>query len=119
MAAAGHHQLVAADPSKGGVGTINREMVNQLLENPFDELRKVRIRPSRSGQGLVVQMIAPDSVLAQLGVQRGDVIHSINGIVFQNMADVTNSVNSLMNSDNFEVDVTRDGSSLSLRYAVR
>jgi hypothetical protein len=121
MAAPGRqeHQLVASDPSKGAVGTINREIVNQLLENPFDELRKVRIRPSRSGQGLVVQMIAPDSVLAQLGVQRGDVIHSINGIVFQNMTDVTNSVNSLMNSDNFEVDVTRGGSSLSLRYAVR
>ncbi|MDR2528278.1 MAG: hypothetical protein LBD04_04570 [Synergistaceae bacterium] len=112
-------QLVAVDPSKGGTGVINREVVNQLLENPFDELKKVRIRPARNGQGLMVQRIDADSVLAQLGVQRGDVIHSINGIVFHNMTDVTNSVNSLMNSDNFEVDVTRGGSPFSLRYAVR
>jgi type II secretory pathway component PulC len=112
-------QVVPADPSNGAAGEINRDMINGLMENPFDELKKVRLRPAADEQGLQIQWINKDSILAQLGVQKGDVIRSINGIAFRNMMDITNSVSSLMNSDRFDVEVMRNGTPTSLQYVVR
>jgi type II secretory pathway component PulC len=112
-------QVTAADPTKGAGGEISREIINRLMENPFEELRNVRIRPAEGEQGLQVQWINRDSILAQLGVQRGDVIRSINGIRFQNMMDITNSMSSLMNNDRFDVEILRNGANTSLQYAVR
>ena len=112
-------QVVPADPANNKPGEINRNLVNQLMEDPFAEMRNVRIRPAEGDQGLQVQWINKDSILAQLGVQRGDVIRSINGIPFRNTVDITNAMNSLMNSDRFDVDVMRNGASTSLQYVVR
>ena len=111
-------QVSAAEPG-GKEGVISATLVQQLMENPFDELKNVRLRPKDGEQGLQIQWINKDSILSQLGVQKGDVIRSINGIPFRNMADITNSMNSLMNSDRFDVEVTRDGKPSSLKYVVR
>ena len=110
-------QVSAAEPG-GKEGALSRELVNQLMENPFDELKNVRLRPRADEQGLQVQWINKDSILSQLGVQKGDVVRSVNGIAFNNMMDITNSMNSLMNSDRFDVEVVRDGAPVSLKYVV-
>jgi type II secretory pathway component PulC len=111
-------QVVPADPLKGSAGKINRDVINDLMENPFYELKKVQLRPAGDEQGLEIRWINKDSILAQLGVQKGDVIRSINGIAFRNMMDITNSINSLMDSDRFDVEVMRDGAPTSLQYVV-
>ena len=98
-------------------GAIPSGMVNQLVQNPFDELKKVRLRPQGQA-GLQIQWIQNDSILKKLGVKRGDVIKSINGIPFNNMADIANSINSLMNSERFDVEVERRGKPTALRYVV-
>ena len=110
---------VVAATTTGQEGQISSETVNQLVQNPFDELKRIRIRPSEQAGGLEVQWIQNDSILKRLGVQKGDVIKSINGIPFTNMGDIANSINSLMNSERFDVEVTRDGKSEALRYVVR
>ena len=110
--------VVAADPS-GKEGEVSSETVQQLVQNPFDELKRIRIRPSESAGGLEVQWIQNDSILKRLGVQKGDVIRSVNGIPFTNMGDIANSINSLMNSERFDVEVTRGGKPAALRYVVR
>ncbi|GHS94756.1 hypothetical protein AGMMS50276_08170 [Synergistales bacterium] len=112
-------QVIPADPEKGESGTVSQELINSLMENPFDEMKKVRIRPSEAGNGIQVQWINRDSILNQLGVQKGDIINSINGIPLRNMVDITNSINSLMNSDRFDVEVMRGGASTSLQYTVK
>ena len=48
-----------------------------------------------------------------------DVVHAINGIVFRNAMDISNSLNSLMASDQFVVEVIRNGVPTSLQYEVR
>jgi hypothetical protein len=111
--------VVAADPVKGEEGVIAQTLISSLMENPFDELKKVRLRPASEERGLQIQWINRDSILSQLGIQKNDVIRSINGIPLQNMMDITNSMSSLMNSERFDVEVTRDGASTSLRYVVR
>ena len=68
--------------------------------------------------GLEIQWIQEDSILSQLGVRKGDVIKSVNGIPFTNMGDIANSINSLMNSERFDVEVTRDRKPTALRYVV-
>jgi type II secretory pathway component PulC len=111
--------VVAADPGTGEEGVIAQTLITSLMENPFDELKKVRLRPSEEEKGLQIQWINRHSILSQLGIQRNDVIRSINGIPLQNMMDITNSMSSLMNSERFDVEVTRNGASTSLRYVVR
>lgn len=109
--------VVAAKPGEQE-GQVPSGLVNDLVQNPFDELKKVRLRPKDGETGLEIQWIQDDSILRQLGVQKGDVIKSVNGIPFTNMGDIANSINSLMNSERFDVEVTRDGKSTALRYVV-
>ena len=110
-------QVVAA--SANSEGSISAEMVNSLVQNPFDELKRIRMRPNEKSGGLEVQWIQNDSILRQLGVQRGDIIRSVNGIPFTNMGDIANSINSLINSERFDVEVTRGGKATALRYTVK
>lgn len=110
--------VVAAAPG-GQEGQVSSETVQQLVQNPFEELKRIRIRPSETAGGLEVQWIQNDSILKRLGVQKGDVIRSVNGIPFTNMGDIANSINSLMNSERFDVEVTRNGKPEALRYVVR
>lgn len=110
-------QVTAATSSSEG--SISAEMVNNLVQNPFDELKRIRMRPNERGGGLEVQWIQNDSILRQLGVQRGDIIRSVNGIPFTNMGDIANSINSLINSERFDVEVTRGGKATALRYTVK
>ena len=110
--------VIAAVPG-GQEGEVSSETVNQLVQNPFDELKRVRIRPSEAAGGLEVQWIQNESILKKLGVKKGDVIRSVNGIPFTNMGDIANSINSLMNSERFDVEVTRGGKTEALRYVVK
>lgn len=110
--------IVAAAPG-GQEGEVSSELLNQLVQNPFDELKRIRMRPNEKSGGLEVQWIQNESILKRLGVQKGDVIKSVNGIPFTNMGDIANSINSLMNSERFDVEVTRGGNATALRYVVR
>ncbi len=110
---------IVAATTDGQEGQVSSETVNQLVQNPFDELKRIRIRPNDAAGGLEVQWIQNDSILKRLGVQKGDVIRAVNGIPFTNMGDIANSINSLMNSERFDVEVTRDGKPEALRYVVR
>ncbi len=110
--------IVAAAPG-GQEGEVPSELLNQLVQNPFDELKRIRMRPNEKSGGLEVQWIQNESILKRLGVQKGDVIKSVNGIPFTNMGDIANSINSLMNSERFDVEVTRGGNATALRYVVR
>ena len=109
--------VVAAKPGEQE-GQVPSGLVSDLVQNPFDELKKIRLRPTDGEAGLEIQWIQDDSILKQLGVQKGDVIKAVNGIPFSNMGDIANSINSLMNSERFDVEVTRDGKPTALRYVV-
>ena len=110
--------IVAAVPGSQE-GQVPGELVSNLVQNPFDELKRIRMRPNEKAGGLEIQWIQNDSLLKRLGVQRGDVIKSVNGIPFTNMGDIANSINSLMTSERFDVEVTRGGQNTALRYVVK
>jgi len=115
-------QYEVSAPENGKSGEVPRELVNKLLMNPFDELKKVRLRAKFDNEdplGMQVQWIAKDSLLKELGVQKGDIVRSVNGIPMTNMGDISNAINSLMGGTNFDVEVLRDGKSVPLTYVVR
>lgn len=118
---AGHQSNIqAATPEKEGA--LDRELVNQLLMNPFEELKKLRLRPRmENGEavGIEVRYIRKDSLFNQLGVARGDVIQGVNGIQMRSMNDVANAISSLMGGSRFDVTVLRGGNPMTLSYTVR
>ncbi len=112
--------VTAAAPGKEGA--VDRDLVNSLLMNPFEELRKIRLQPHvRDGRsvGIEVRFIRDNSILHQLGVSRGDVIQAVNGVQIQNMNDVANAISSLMGGSRFDVSVLRGGESVELSYTVK
>ncbi|SMG21357.1 type II secretion system protein GspC [Dethiosulfovibrio salsuginis] len=103
-------------------GVVARELVDSLLMNPFDELKRVRlIAKFVDGKpvGIEVANIMDGSVLKELGVQKGDVVKSVNGVVIRNMGDVANAINSLMGGSRFEVSVGRGDQDVMLNYVVK
>ena len=113
--------MIAATPD-GQPGIITQEDLNRLMMNPFEEMRRFRMRPKFEGNepiGIEIQWIQNDSVLGKLGVVKGDVLKSVNGIPMKNMGDITNAVNSLMNGTRFDVEVLRGNAPINLTYMVR
>jgi type II secretory pathway component PulC len=113
--------MIAAAPD-GQAGVITQEDLNKLMMNPFEEMRKFRLRPKFEGNepvGIEIQWIQNDSILGKLGVVKGDVLKSVNGIPTKNMDDITKAVNALMNGTRFDVEVIRDNAPINLTYMVR
>ena len=116
-----NNNMIAATPD-GQPGVITQEDLNRLMMNPFEEMRRFRMRPKFEGNepiGIEIQWIQNDSVLGKLGVVKGDVLKSVNGIPMKNMGDITNAVNSLMNGTRFDVEVLRGNAPINLTYMVR
>ncbi len=112
--------VTAARP--GQQGSIPRETVDNLLMNPLDEMKKFRLRPKFDGDralGVEVQWMDRNSFLESVGVEKGDVIQSVNGLEIRNMGDVVNVINSLMGGSAFDVQVLRGGAPVSLKYTIR
>ena len=113
--------IIPATPD-GQQGVISQELIDELMMNPFGELRKVRLRPKFEGNepiGIEVQWTQHDSLLGNLGLARGDVIKSLNGIPMKNMGDIMNSINSLINGKRFDVELLRGNAPINLTYIVR
>lgn len=115
-------QRAVAAARPGQQGAISREMVNQLLMDPLEEMKKFRLRPKFDGemaQGVEVQWLDDKSILTSLGVKAGDVVQSVNGVQIRNMGDVVNVINSLMSGNTFDVQVVREGKPEMLNYNIR
>jgi type II secretory pathway component PulC len=114
------NEVKAATATEAGI--IDRDLVNRMLMNPFDEMKRFRLRPKFEGaqaSGIEVQWLDKESILTKLGVEQGDVLQSVNGIPIRNMGDVANAINSLMGGSRFDVQVVRNGKEMPLTYTVR
>lgn len=103
--------------NEGRPGSIKKEIIDQLLMNPQDELTKMKLSPE--GGGMKLMFAANDSLFSQLGMQEGDVLTSINGLPLDNMANVSNAIASLLNSSQFNLGLVRDSKPMQLDYAVK
>ena len=111
-------QIQPATPG-GSEGVISRELINQLMTNPYNEMGKIRMVPDESGAGMKILRVAPDSLLGQLGMKEGDTLSGFNGISIVNMGNLSNAIGSLMGGNRMDLQLKRNSEDVVLPYAVR
>jgi general secretion pathway protein C len=101
---------------------IDRSLVDELLENPMAVAKGARIVPSvKNGKanGFKLYAIRPSSVYAKLGMKNGDTIHAVNGFDLTTPDKALEVYSKVKESNNLEINVTRRGKSVSIKYGIR
>jgi general secretion pathway protein C len=92
--------------------TVTRAIVDEALANPTKFARSVRVRPyMKDGEtkGFRLRRIEKGSPLEMLGAQRGDVIHSVNGIDLTSVDKALAAYQSLRSDNKLTFQITRRG----------
>jgi type II secretory pathway component PulC len=103
-------------------GTVARSRLEELLSDPYKELNKARLRPHMSnGQsdGMEIQFLAKDSLLAQAGAKVGDVVTAVNGVKVLTMSGATNAMLTLLQGRSLDLEVLRGGRKVTLKAEIR
>ncbi len=102
---------------------VQRDDVEEVMRNPAELFSQARILPKyEEGEMVGVQLnsIQPGSLFENIGIQDGDVITEVNGIVISSPQDSAALLRELTQSDQFEVEVLgADGSPRRLSYVVQ
>ena len=98
-----------------------RATVETLLADPTKISAAARIVPAiRNGipDGFKLYAIHPGSVAARLGLQNGDTIHAINGVVLTTAESALQAYTQLRNAVHLDVLITRRGKPLSIAIQI-
>ena len=101
---------------------ISAEVIESFIRNPFDEFKRIRLRPSDTAGGFEVIWLQNDSILKRLGVQRGDVIRAVNGIKFDTLNSLGEIIQSIIKLERFDLEVMCSGVKgeiINLNHAVK
>jgi len=88
-----------------GLSRLGRALLHRGPDGEFDGYRLSAIR-----RGTVVD---------QLGIKNGDIIHSVNGQPLNSVQGAMNAYQNLMNESSFTFEVTRRGQRMTMEYQVR
>jgi general secretion pathway protein C len=101
---------------------VNRGDVDEVMENPANLFSQARILPKyQDGAmvGLQINAIKPGSLFEEIGIQSGDVITKLNGIVIDNPQESAKVLTEFSEAESFTVEVEReDGSSDTLQFSI-
>jgi type II secretion system protein C len=100
----------------GADGTVARETLNNLLMNPLDELKNMRLIPVDNG--MKIEGMNSRALFSKLGMQPDDVITNVNGIGINDVGNVANVISSMLSGTRFDFQIERGGQPLKLGYAV-
>ena len=103
----------------GADGTITREMLDELLMNPYGEIAKVRLVPMEGGSGMTVLSMQGDSLLGQMGIKTGDTLTGINGVPIKDITNLSNAINSMLSGARLDFQILRDKAPGKLGYVVQ
>ena len=107
--------------SSGNNYVLSGDQLERKLEDPKNVVDDIRIIPNfQKGkrQGLKVVGVSPNGLYSELGLESGDVIHSINGERLSKQSDAQRLVDGLRSSENFSVVVERDGQKVEKEYKI-
>lgn len=120
-----HPRMVGA-PVRTAPGRItrpvNRRGLDEQLGNMPQLLTEARVVPHfQDGKqsGYMIRDIVPGSLYEKIGLQNGDVIHSVNGKVVAGPEEAMALYNTLKNESSIVVEVERQGSMQQLQYDIR
>lgn len=116
----GRLEVVGARPGTGLVApslpragrTISRQLVDQVLANPDQLYRDVRLMPAMvDGRmtGFRAHWVKDGSLISTLGLKAGDTITKVNGLPLDNLQRVISLMQVLTTTGRFEVELERNG----------
>jgi general secretion pathway protein C len=97
--------------------TVKRALVDDALANPTKFARSVRVRPytvNGENKGFRIRKIEKGSPLEMLGAQRGDIIHSVNGVELTSVDKALAAYQSLRSESRLTFSITRKGKPMDL-----
>lgn len=101
---------------------IDRALVDKVLANPMAVAKGARIVPAvKNGKpdGFKLYAIRPSSVYAKLGLTNGDTLQAINGFEMTSADKALEVYTKLREASSLEVEVTRRGKPVTLKYTIR
>lgn len=101
---------------------IDKSLVDKVLANPMAVAKGARVVPAvKNGKpdGFKLYAIRPSSVYAKLGLSNGDTLQSINGFELTSADKALEAYTKLREATSLEVEVTRRGKPMTLKYSIR
>jgi len=101
---------------------IDKSLVEKALANPMALAKGARVVPAvKNGKpdGFKLYAIRPSSVYAKLGLTNGDTLQSINGFELTSADKALEVYTKLREATQLEVEITRRGKPMTLKYTIR
>ncbi|MFW6057786.1 MAG: type II secretion system protein GspC, partial [Persicimonas sp.] len=101
---------------------VERSAIERRIENRRELASQGRVVPNfKNGQrqGLKLVGITPNSVYSELGIQSGDVLHSVNGKQIKSSHQAMDFFESMKNEKTVKVQIERRGQKKDLEYNIR
>jgi hypothetical protein len=100
---------------------VKRSLVDELLDEPaaLTPLARATLH-EENGQAVGVRLygIRRNGLLGRLGVQNGDVVHSINGMSVADLSSALDALAKLRSASDLKVAITRRDQAVSLRIGI-
>jgi general secretion pathway protein C len=101
---------------------IDKSLVEKVLANPMAVAKGARVVPAvKNGKpdGFKLYAIRPSSAFAKLGLSNGDTLQSINGFELTSADKALEVYTKLREATSLEMEVTRRGKPITLKYTIR
>ncbi len=102
--------------------TIERSVVDSILENQAEFMKSARILPEKDGDKVVgIRMfgIRKGTLLDHLGMKNGDRLESINGFNVSNPQKALEAYGRLRSADALKVQINRKGTPVTLEFKIQ
>jgi general secretion pathway protein C len=101
---------------------IDKSLVDKVLLNPMAVVKGARVVPAMKNgkpEGFKMYAIRPTSAFAKLGLTNGDTLTSINGFELNSADKALEVYTKLREANSLELEVTRRGKPLTLKYSIK
>lgn len=101
---------------------IDKSLVEKVLVNPMALAKGARVVPAvKNGKpdGFKLYAIRPSSAFAKLGLSNGDTLQSINGFELTSADKALEVYTKLREATSLEMEITRRGKPITLKYTIR
>jgi len=115
---AGRHASVGPT-LRGDTVTLARSDIHTSLQNINELLTQARIRPylkDGKAEGFILSYIKADSFFTQLGLQRGDIVKSINSKPINTPEDAFSFYKAVESGDPLSMEILRGGQPRTIHY---
>ncbi len=109
---------VVKQGNSGEPKVVTRRDINKYKNNPSALWKDIAIRPLSPGKGYKVTRITKGSKIAELGLQKGDIIIKANNVELKTLKNVTDMYMDIDTIDTMQIVVLRNNQEKELVYEI-